>query len=74
MKMRGAIVHGGIGLRRHGWEAGSAAERLVRLARTWQARVGERRHLSDLDDRLLADIGMDRAQALDEAAKPFWRA
>ena len=26
-----------------------------------------------LDDRLLRDIGISRAQAVAEAAKPFWR-
>ena len=39
-----------------------------------QARVSERRHLATLDDRLLADIGLDRADAMAEADKPFWRA
>ena len=38
----------------------------------WQARAAERRHLEDLDDRLLGDAGLDREQARLEAAKPFW--
>jgi uncharacterized protein YjiS (DUF1127 family) len=29
--------------------------------------------LSDLDDRLLEDIGVTRQQANVEAAKPFWK-
>jgi uncharacterized protein YjiS (DUF1127 family) len=42
---------------------------------TWIARSGQRRVLGDLtqEGRLLADIGLTREQALDEAAKPFWR-
>ena len=32
-----------------------------------------RRDLSELDDRLLADIGISREDALREAGKPFWR-
>jgi uncharacterized protein YjiS (DUF1127 family) len=31
-----------------------------------------RRQLAELDDRLLADIGLDRAKARYEAARGFW--
>ena len=72
--MRGMIVHDGFRFPHGGAASGSVVERALRLARTWQARAIARRHLSELDDRLLADIGMDRAGAVDEAAKPFWRA
>lgn len=37
------------------------------------ARSGQRRALLDLDDRLLADIGLTRDDAWREARKPFWR-
>ena len=40
---------------------------------TWQARASERHVLSQLDDRLLHDMGLTRQQALDESYKPFWR-
>ncbi len=46
-----------------------AIERLL----TWQRRVNERRHLMQLDDRLLADMGITRADAEHEYRKPFWR-
>ena len=41
----------------------------------WIVRSGQRRALHELaqEGRLLADIGLTREQALDEAAKPFWR-
>jgi len=41
----------------------------------WIVRSGQRRALRELAQkkRLLADIGLTREQALDEAAKPFWR-
>ena len=39
----------------------------------WHRRARQRRHLSELDARLLDDIGVGRAAALAEAAKPFWR-
>jgi len=33
-----------------------------------------RNHLRELDDRLLADIGLSRRDVELEAGKPFWRA
>jgi uncharacterized protein YjiS (DUF1127 family) len=41
----------------------------------WFARSVQRRALWELaqDARFLADIGIDRQEALREAAKPFWR-
>ncbi len=39
----------------------------------WQSRGRERRHLASLDGRAMADLGLDRADAAREAAKPFWR-
>jgi uncharacterized protein YjiS (DUF1127 family) len=32
-----------------------------------------RRHLARMDDRLLRDIGLSRADAKREINKPFWR-
>lgn len=32
----------------------------------------ERVHLEDLDDHMLADIGLDRRAAKREAQRPFW--
>ncbi|MCP3866526.1 MAG: DUF1127 domain-containing protein [Gammaproteobacteria bacterium] len=37
-------------------------------------RASQRRQLAAMDDRMLKDIGISRVEALDEAAKPFWRA
>jgi uncharacterized protein YjiS (DUF1127 family) len=37
------------------------------------ARWRQRRMLETLDDRMLADIGIGRSQALAEARKPCWR-
>ena len=39
----------------------------------WSARARERRLLLELDDRSLKDLGLSRADARREAAKPFWR-
>jgi uncharacterized protein YjiS (DUF1127 family) len=41
---------------------------------TWTARVRERHALSDLDDRLLGDIGVTRKAAERAWRKPFWQA
>jgi uncharacterized protein YjiS (DUF1127 family) len=46
---------------------------LADLALTWQERARSRRLLMTLDDRALADIGIDRATADREANLPFWR-
>jgi len=33
----------------------------------------QRQRLLELDDRLLADIGLSRREAVAEARKPFWK-
>lgn len=38
----------------------------------WHERAGQRRRLAELDDYLLKDIGVTRAEARMEAEKPFW--
>ncbi len=45
----------------------------LQVIATWIARSRQRRDLADLSDHLLKDIGLTRAQAAREAAKPFWR-
>jgi uncharacterized protein YjiS (DUF1127 family) len=39
----------------------------------WRRRVRERHELARLDDRMLADIGLSRAEAEFLSNKPFWR-
>ena len=43
------------------------------VLREWQTRVESRRHIRELDARLLRDIGVTRAEIESEIAKPFWR-
>ncbi len=47
---------------------------VLRTLRTWQRRRNDRAHLAELDERLLADIGITPYQAAAESGKPFWRA
>lgn len=47
--------------------------RLIDRIGAWHDRAVERRRLLALDDRMLVDIGIDRATAVDEGQKPFWR-
>ena len=39
----------------------------------WNDRQMQRNHLSELDERLLRDMGLSRQQVRQEALKPFWR-
>jgi len=39
----------------------------------WQERAEQRYRLAALDDHILQDVGLSRADAAAEAAKPFWR-
>ncbi len=59
--------------------AGRSSERLrAGLARAiltllrWQELVRQRRALLKMDDRMLKDIGISRADALREAGRRFW--
>ena len=49
------------------------ASHILDLIYLWQTRIDERRELSRLDERLLKDAGLSRADVLHEADKPFWR-
>ena len=40
----------------------------------WMDRARQRRHLAELDDRLLRDIGISRAEVDAEISRPVWRA
>ncbi|SPF78363.1 hypothetical protein PRI8871_00962 [Pseudoprimorskyibacter insulae] len=54
----------------HAPRSGNAVSRFARLFTVHQ----QRRQLADLDDAALADIGLTRAQANEEAARGFWDA
>ena len=46
----------------------------TKVIATWFARSRQRHDLAELDDRMLEDIGVTRAQAGREIDKPFWMA
>jgi uncharacterized protein YjiS (DUF1127 family) len=52
---------------------GSVLRHLKGRVVAWQERAQMRRGLAAMDDRLLRDIGLTRAQASREYGKPFWR-
>lgn len=49
-----------------------SALRLLDVLQTWHGRMRERRALLQLDDRMLKDVGLSRADVAHEAGKPFW--
>ena len=60
---------------------GSWSAAILRLTGTvifnlmqWRERARQRRQLGELDDRLLADIGVRRIDACQESQKHFWQA
>jgi uncharacterized protein YjiS (DUF1127 family) len=46
---------------------------LVDLVLAWVERSRQRAALQRLDDRMLRDVGLSRAQVERECDKPFWR-
>ena len=52
---------------------GSVFHRALSRVFLWQMRASQRRQLAELSADQLRDIGISRAEALAEAAKPFWR-
>ena len=48
-------------------------KRVITLAVSWQMRAAERQQLAGLDDRMLSDLGVTRADVWREARKPFWQ-
>ena len=46
--------------------------RVVLLLLYWQDLARQRRALAALDDHMLKDIGLSRADARQEADRPFW--
>jgi uncharacterized protein YjiS (DUF1127 family) len=50
-----------------------AAHQFVAALREWRRRAGDRARLAELDDRMLKDIGLTRADAEFLANKPFWK-
>mgnify|MGYP006155648127 FL=1 len=43
-----------------------------RMLRRWRQLARERGQLARLDDAALKDLGLSRADALQEAERPFW--
>lgn len=47
--------------------------RVLEVVDGWLARRRQRLDLGQLDDRMLKDLGLSRADVAREAGKPFWR-
>lgn len=53
---------------------GSTVLRAFESVLLWRERARSRRALLGMDDRMLSDIGIDRATARSEGDRPFWQA
>jgi uncharacterized protein YjiS (DUF1127 family) len=53
--------------------ARSSAVALAEGVLDWFERARQRRHLGELSEHMLKDIGLSRADVEVEVAKPFWR-
>lgn len=51
----------------------AAAKKANATLSTWASRIEDRRQLSLMNDRLLADIGLTRIQVSVEVDKYFWQ-
>ena len=51
----------------------SLAQRVVDGVLAWQERARQRHTLASLNDYLLRDMGISRADVSSESDKPFWR-
>lgn len=49
-------------------------KRFICMLDVWSERREERKQLAQLNTRLLKDMGISSADAMQESAKPFWRA
>ena len=55
-------------------ERSCGPSRLVNLLLDWQDRARQRHALAQMDDRMLADLGLSRADVAGETRKSFWQA
>jgi uncharacterized protein YjiS (DUF1127 family) len=51
----------------------AAAKTTIATLSTWSSRIEDRRQLAFMSDRLLADIGISRAEVSAEVDKYFWQ-
>jgi len=47
--------------------------RLIERLLFWAERAAQRRQLAQLEDRMLKDVGLNRADAFRESGKWFWQ-
>ena len=54
-------------------DLGDAVQWAFATVGKWRRRLRERDQLGRMDDRMLKDIGITRAEALRLSTRPFWR-
>jgi uncharacterized protein YjiS (DUF1127 family) len=69
-----AIPYGHSGARHsRRYRINDGVQRVLATLQVWAKRIRDRRELARLDDRMLKDIGITRADALYASEKPFWK-
>ncbi|MCE0494993.1 DUF1127 domain-containing protein [Vibrio salinus] len=51
----------------------STGKKILRKIQSWRQNFRTRKHLKDLPDHLLEDIGIDKKSVREEVGKPFWK-
>ena len=64
----------GVSVLHQPWSLSRAAISVADAVYGWQERARQRHMLAGLDDRLLRDMGITRADVSQESDKPFWHA
>jgi uncharacterized protein YjiS (DUF1127 family) len=68
-----SLIRNGPSLRIHIGRPAFSLSYWAALATGYRDRWRQRKALLELDDRMLADIGITKSQAIQEAKKPFWK-
>lgn len=65
-------MKGHVSIQHHGLSVGHAFSAAVHQVARWVQLARQRRQLASLSDEALHDLGLSRADTLQEVERPFW--